>query len=169
MKISFITSTIRLTVDLTEDQISQLLHTAINLSTGDYLNSAVDNEVSPAEETSEEPCGLTEVKETSSYEIQETTQNTEHQLYKGFLYLQCESCGKYKAFMPKTPISKYHCECGEVTKLCDLVPMYVKCECGQVFKYHTNSMDSLISIDCLNCGNPVSLEYNHKKCGYHTI
>lgn len=89
--------------------------------------------------------------------------------YKGFMYLVCEKCGKFKGFMPKNPISEYRCDCGHTTKLEGMKAMYVVCKCGQKFKYLTNSAGSTLSIDCYNCGAPVDLEYHEKNQVYQTI
>lgn len=89
--------------------------------------------------------------------------------YKGFLYIKCEECGKFKGFMPKSPISEYHCDCGHVTKLVKMRAMYANCKCGQKFKYLTNADDKTLSLDCINCGAPIDLEYHDKNQVYQTI
>ena len=89
--------------------------------------------------------------------------------YKGFLYIKCEQCGNTKGFCTKQPIRVSHCDCGHITVLRDLKPLYVNCECGQNFKYRTNLTDSMVSINCINCGSPVDLELHDKKGVYATI
>lgn len=62
----------------------------------------------------------------------------EPQLYKGFLLVRCEKCGKLRGFCAKTPTTYSKCECGHRTELHDLKPVFLKCKCGSVFKYKTN-------------------------------
>lgn len=89
--------------------------------------------------------------------------------FKGFLYIKCEECGKFKGFMPKSPISEYRCDCGHTTPLKDMRVLKAECKCGQKFKYLTNAKDNVISMDCFNCGSPIDLEYHDKKQEYVTI
>lgn len=89
--------------------------------------------------------------------------------YKGFLYIKCEKCGSVKGFFTRTPIKKNRCRCGHETELRGLKPLYVNCKCGANFKYQTNLTDNVASIDCINCGSPVDLEYHDKKGVYSTI
>lgn len=89
--------------------------------------------------------------------------------YKGFLYIKCEACGTTKGFCVKSPIKENRCSCGHVTELRNLKPLYVNCKCGDSFKYRTNLTDRVASIDCINCGSPVDLEYHEKNDVYVTI
>ena len=89
--------------------------------------------------------------------------------YKGFLYIKCEACGTTKGFCAKQPITESRCECGHRTPLSKLKTMYVKCECGENFKYRTNLTDSVASINCIHCGSPVDLELHEKNGVYETI
>lgn len=89
--------------------------------------------------------------------------------YKGFLYIKCEACGTKKGFCVKSPIKENRCSCGHVTELRNLKPLYVNCKCGNSFKYRTNLTDRVASIDCINCGSPVDLEYHEKNDVYVTI
>lgn len=91
------------------------------------------------------------------------------QLYKGFLLVKCEKCGKLRGFCAKAPTSYSKCECGHRTELRDLKPAYLKCKCGSVFKYKTNVSEEIFDFPCLKCGNPVDLQLNKRGNAYVTI
>lgn len=91
------------------------------------------------------------------------------QLYKGFLLVKCEKCGKLRGFCAKAPTSYSKCECGHRTELRDLKPAYLKCKCGSVFKYKTNVSEEVFDFPCLKCGNPVDLQLNKRGNAYVTI
>ena len=89
--------------------------------------------------------------------------------YKGFLYVECEECGTIKGFCVKRPIAYHKCECGHETKLTDLLPAHVKCECNSRFTYHTNIQGDAFTIDCLHCSSPVDMELNGKGTAFVTV
>ena len=90
--------------------------------------------------------------------------------YKGFLLIRCSECGCVKAFCSKSELKRYKCTaCGGVTVLENLVDLYANCECGKRSHYHTNVEDPTIDISCIDCGSPVSVEWNAKKKCYQTI
>ena len=89
--------------------------------------------------------------------------------YKGFLYIKCSHCGAAKGYFPKTPIREHRCDCGNLTELRDLKPLYVNCKCGASFKYRTNLTSHMASMTCIQCKAPVDLELNTKKDTYTTI
>lgn len=91
------------------------------------------------------------------------------QLYKGFLLVKCEKCGKLRGFCAKTPTAYSKCECGHRTELHDLRPVFLKCKCGSVFKYKTNVTEEIFDFPCLKCGNPVDLQLNKRGTAYVTI
>lgn len=91
------------------------------------------------------------------------------QLYKGFLLVKCEKCGKLRGFCAKTPTAYSKCECGHRTELHALKPAFLKCKCGSVFKYKTNVSDEVFDFPCLQCGNPVDLQLNKRGDAYVTI
>lgn len=93
----------------------------------------------------------------------------EPQLYKGFLLVKCEKCGKLRGFCAKTPTAYSKCECGHRTELHDLRPVFLKCKCGSVFKYKTNVTEEIFDFPCLKCGNPVDLQLNKRGTAYVTI
>lgn len=178
MRVSINSSLASLVVDLTEEQALSLIKTALDLVSGKTSTPApkpiqVYNPASmvppapptppPAPKVIPKPVPV----KTKQTEKVETPQ--EQKDYKGFLYIECEQCGSFKAFMPKTPINRFRCDCGHETKLRDLKEMYVDCKCGQSFKYQTNAKDSVIAIDCYGCGAPVDLEYHEKNGNYQTI
>lgn len=93
----------------------------------------------------------------------------EPEVYRGFLIVKCEHCGKVKGFCAKQPISHYFCDCGEKTALHDLKMVHLKCKCGSQYDYRTNITDKVFDFPCLKCGNPVDLELNKRGDTYVTI
>lgn len=94
----------------------------------------------------------------------------EPELYKGFLLIKCEHCGKVRGFCAKTPTDESWCECGAVNELHDLKPAHLKCsKCGSNFTYKTNIADEVFDYTCLNCGSPIDLELNKRGDTYVTI
>lgn len=89
--------------------------------------------------------------------------------YGGFLYIRCPVCGKVKGFCAKTRLNNFRCECGSVTRLEHLVPLYMNCECGRNSKYLTNMEEPAFDIKCYDCGNPVAVAWQPKKKQYETI
>ena len=89
--------------------------------------------------------------------------------YRGFLYIECEKCGKTKGFCVKHSITHHQCECGHKTELRNLLPAHVRCECDKRFTYHTNVQSNVFTIDCLSCGSPVDMELGAKAKAFVTI
>lgn len=56
-----------------------------------------------------------------------------------------------------------------MTPLNDIVPMYVRCKCGQRFRYQTNLTDDCFTYTCFGCGAPVDMAYNKKGRKYQTV
>lgn len=94
---------------------------------------------------------------------------TTGQGYKGFLYIKCSKCGEVKAFCSKAPLKYCQCGCGNREELHDLVPVYPRCECGRTYKYLTNMEEAVFDIDCVNCGSPMSVQWNAKKRVYEPV
>lgn len=90
---------------------------------------------------------------------------------KGFLYMKCRECGTVKGFTTNKELKGYHCfECGADTPFQEaLKKIRLKCECGSYFEYLTNMDADMFDIACLNCGNPVAVQWNDKKQIYETI
>lgn len=91
-----------------------------------------------------------------------STWNTPQESYVGFLYVECEKCGKRKAFHAKYPATFHKCDCGHHTTLKNLRPMSVRCKCGASYKYKTNVRDDLFQMKCYTCGNSVDMQRNIK-------
>lgn len=89
--------------------------------------------------------------------------------YKGFLYIKCDHCGKEKGFYTKDKLQYHKCECGGKTELHELKELHINCECGRRFKYLTNKQEKQFDVICLECGQPVAVEWNQKKEAYETI
>lgn len=115
----------------------------------------------PEEEKPQEPDDVNEPKEEPQEKPQEE--------YKGFLYIECEECGKTKAFCVKQPIAYHRCKCGHDTHLHDLIPVHVRCECNAKFTYMTNVRSNTFTMDCLACGSPVDMELGAKEKAYVTM
>lgn len=89
--------------------------------------------------------------------------------YGGFLYIKCRDCGKIKGFCAKVRLSNFRCDCGSVTRLENLVPLFLRCECGRNARYLTNMEEPAFDVVCYDCGSPVAVEWNPKKKQYETI
>ena len=164
MKIRIDTPIAKLTADLSEEQVAEILGIALDYAIGlDSSTSSKPQTTTPVVATP--PAPPVPVQNKVIKHLEPSTKLE----YRGFLYLKCEMCGKFKGFMPKTPISTYRCDCGHVTTLRDMRVMRVDCKCGQKFRYLTNAKDNILSIDCINCGSPVDLEYHERKQEFTTI
>ena len=83
--------------------------------------------------------------------------------YKGFLYIECEGCGKERTFYAKNPFTRWKCECGHETALADLRPAYTYCrKCENTLKYMTNLKKDAFSVECRKCGAPIDMERSSK-------
>lgn len=89
--------------------------------------------------------------------------------YGGFLYIKCPDCGNIRGFCAKARLSNFRCDCGSVTRLEHLVPLFLHCECGRNARYLTNMEEPVFDIICYDCGNPVPVAWNSKKKQYETI
>lgn len=89
--------------------------------------------------------------------------------YRGFLYIECEDCGKVKGYCAKQDMHFHRCECGHDTYLKDLRPVHVACrKCGAHYRYKTNKQGQTFTIDCLRCGAPVDMELGKRGTAYVT-
>lgn len=100
---------------------------------------------------------------------EEQEEGEEPQEYRGFLLIKCKHCGKIKGFCAKNSISEFTCECGGKTELHDLKPAFLKCKCGNQYKYKTNITAEKFDYNCLHCGSPVDMELNSRRNTYVTI
>lgn len=91
--------------------------------------------------------------------------------YKGFVYLRCPKCGAVKGTCYKEERTSGMCHsCGNNIPFTNpFVPLYVKCQCGKSYKYMTNMTEEMFDINCVECGNPVAVQYNDRKNIYETI
>lgn len=91
---------------------------------------------------------------------------------KGFLIVECESCGQTREFCSRAEITSNRCHsCGHVTTL-DKTYMrlaYAKCKCGREFKYQTNATGDTITINCIACGSPIDMQLNGRGTAYVTL
>lgn len=125
-------------------------------------------EVYPGQEKQEvETVGETAV--VSEKESEEPAPKIISAGYGGYLYMKCPVCEKTRGFCAKTRLNHYRCECGAVTRMEHMVPLYMKCECGRQARYLTNMTDTEFDITCYDCGAPVAVEWNEKKQMYETM
>lgn len=91
--------------------------------------------------------------------------------YRGFMHIRCPHCGKIRTFCSRVEQTHYHCfECGHDVELEENLKIaWVNCQCGTRHKYFTNMTDKMFDIECVACGAPVAVEWNHKKKLYQTI
>lgn len=89
--------------------------------------------------------------------------------YKGFLLIECPSCGKRKAFCTKTPIRKSFCSCGHEIELYDLKKAVLSCKCGKTWRYMTNIKAQSFMQNCLACGSPIDVIYNPRRGNFETL
>ena len=82
--------------------------------------------------------------------------------WHGFLILQCEECGRVRAFNAKREIYAYKCGCGAETPLENLKPLYLRCKCGAEWRYKTNLQDETTEHKCIRCGNIVKMRLNSR-------
>ena len=88
--------------------------------------------------------------------------------YRGFLMIECQECGEVHAFCAKQEQTEYRCKCGGVTRLENLIPMYLKCGCGKEYKYLTNLSREEYTHECLNCKALVRMTMNKRGTAYVT-
>lgn len=91
---------------------------------------------------------------------------------KGFLIVECESCGQTREFCSRAEITSNRCHsCGHVTTLDKtyMRPAYAKCKCGREFKYQTNATGDTITINCIACGSPIGMQLNGRGTAYVTL
>lgn len=166
--------------NMTQDKANDLMKKAL-----DYATGQEEKEETPARPASipQEPPKTIKPKDKprsrveslfgdfrgSSVSQEEKGEPAEPEEYRGFLLIKCQHCGKVKGFCSKTPMSKYTCECGKVTPLRGLKPAHLHCKCGSCWKYKTNITDETFDYNCLNCGNPVSMQLNNRRNTYVTI
>lgn len=87
----------------------------------------------------------------------------------GFLIMQCCACRKIKIFSTKYALTRFECACGQRTKIEDVAPAYVNCECGARRKYRTNVTDLQFTARCVECGSPVEMELGKNGRVYETM
>ena len=116
-------------------------------------------------ETEEKPDAMKEPEEymEDKYFVDPVTEpepiRRENDGYGGFLHIKCKHCGKEKTYCSSHKIKYHKCEeCGEETKLKDLVQLYTNCECGRKAAYWTNMTEKAFDVRCVDCGSNVQQE-----------
>ena len=100
------------------------------------------------------------------------TEGVRLKAFKGFVHIECDHCGEYTSTCLKGWQRYFNCpKCGQRTALTEdnMRKVQIHCECGRSAFYHTNRFDGMFDIDCIECGAPVTVEWNSKKKEYHSI
>ena len=173
MRVEIRSPLVRLSVDLTADQVIVLAREAIDMAADMDEEEAddgiiVEGFVPPEPEPPPQSETLTaEAEEVAPVVEEPTTPAVKPRKYSGFLHLRCAHCGEVKTFCAKVPIERYICGCGKKTLLGELHKIGFQCECGKWYEYRTNLADEIITMNCFACGSPVDLEWN-RKCREYT-
>ena len=116
-------------------------------------------------------CEEVDIYNTDSYydtsnEVLNRTQNlgrNTNLIPKGFLYIECDKCGRRKGFCSRIEMSHYRCdECGydSIIQPHKLRKMKVECDnCGGVYNYVTNVQEDKLELQCFNCNNIIPMFY----------
>lgn len=164
MKIRVSTKGKSIAVDMDEVAADQMFTELAGVLLGSHVRTREDEDTAQPEALVEN-----ETPDRKNWQGEsEKNESETGEVYKGFLYIKCEACGKIKGFCTKG-ISGHTCTCGHVTPLKNLRPLQVNCQCGRSFKYLTNLEDEMFDIPCVECGNPVAVSWNPKKKLYQTI
>lgn len=142
-----------ITLKLTEEESQKTFWEIVSiLKEGKSLGGGITHQEA-AEATQDEPKG-----------------QQEDEGYPRFLHIKCPECGETVSYCAKKPTREHICRsCGKRIELKELVYLNVDCECGRHSLYRTNRLEKEFDIECINCGNPVAVEWNEKKKLYQTI
>lgn len=155
-------------------KMAELLWVFGNKSQKQPENPTAGNEEEPVKSVTiipsmPEPEIETEVTEASVEDGEEPAPKIIPLGYGGFLYMKCPVCGNTRGFCAKIRLSYYRCECGAVTRMEHMAPLYMKCECGGQARYMTNITEAEFDMTCYDCGSPVAMQWNEKKGQYETM
>ena len=92
--------------------------------------------------------------------------------YKGFVHIECEHCGEIKSTSLRNYQTSFTCNsCRESTPMTrdNMRRIEMYCKCGKLSTYHTNRTDGMFDLECISCGNPVTVEWNSKKKAYFSL
>lgn len=170
--------------DMAEDKVMQLIGAATMYAADSTTNETVTTHWADGEIVSQEVVREPETKKKPTSRVESLFGDYRSRIpisavmpavkkneesYRGFLLIQCEDCGKLRGFYAKTPQTHYFCECGNETKLENLLPVFLNCKkCGDGFKYMTNVKDYDFTYGCLHCGATAYLTLNQKGNAYIT-
>lgn len=105
-------------------------------------------------------------------ELAENAEKRRRKSFKGFVHIECEHCGQITSTCLKRWQTEFICNsCHEKTPMTDgnMRRVEVCCKCGTEISYYTNRVDGMFDIECINCGNPVTVEWNNKKKAYFSL
>ena len=92
--------------------------------------------------------------------------------FRGFMHIECEHCGKITSTCLKGWQRFFTCNnCNERLPMTEenMRKVVMDCKCGNHSEYFTNRVDGMFDIDCINCGAPVTVEWNSKKKEYRSL
>jgi len=175
MKVEIITPGTKLTLDLNQFGVGQLIHKAVELASvnGKKFDiatvsamSAVEKEIKKATDFSAyiPKYGVLEEGKKVLDPDRERTGG------KGFLIAQCSQCGDVRAFCTKYPIRHYKCKCGQKTELRNLKKVTAVCpDCGKESTYYTNLTRPVHTMNCVECGAPFKIGLTRNRDEYATV
>jgi len=149
--------------------LEKLQEEAKKITEQSYEDDAGDQEETDTEEASYPPPSR---PVTSVDDDDQEVDMEKGKTFKGFVHIECEHCGEIISTCLKHGQRYFECKkCGQPTKMTtdNMRKVDLRCQCGNVSYYHTNRIDGMFEIDCINCGTPVAVEWNRKKKGYVTI
>ncbi len=121
--------------------------------------SADEEADSPDDKTQIEGDGPPQEQKLPEKTSKPGTEDNKGRMYKGFLHIKCENCGKIITYNAKTPTDHFHChDCGYDTPLQNMGRMKMECECGMVWRYHTNVETAFVELNCPACHSPMNAE-----------
>ncbi len=167
-------------MDLDEEQARSAFHKMVELlwMIGSRSQKPQEDTAGVNDRKPEDPASISPIEpEGESETVEEILEKDEEESapkiilsgYGGFLYIKCPVCGKTRGFCAKTRLNNFRCECGAVTRMEHMVPLYMKCECGRQARYMTNMTEAEFDVNCYDCGAPVAMRWNEKKGQYETM
>ena len=181
MEVKIITAIGNMTLMVTEERVKTLLDTAIELQNEEIKEDwmrRLDRPVEPPaeayvesdqEEKEDEPEAEPTMDEPQKEPPRFSRVFNHDDGYKGFVLIKCDHCGITRGVSLRQKTKTYRCPCGELTRLHDLMPLYVDCQnCGRHFRYMTNITEDNTEVKCLDCKTPVKIRINTRHTAYVT-
>lgn len=178
-----ITTTIgNMTLYVSQERVKTLIDTAIELQNEEIKEDWMKRLDQPAEppveayvESDQEEVGQPQAPEPTMDEQKKEPPRFSKIMnhddgYIGFVKIKCDHCGMIRSTSLRKRTKTFRCACGELTRLHDLRPLFTDCgTCGKHFKYLTNLEDEELTVECLECKQPVKIRLNNRKTAYVTV